>query len=119
MVGSSSSHSSPCCSLFNAASLAQGKCVNSGIAVEELDGMDRKKVQWDFWGLQMCWRGCSEEGNECVAGAGVERLKNEMPKDSGSPSRERKFIAMTGSNAGWALHKQPKNSLDPGRAIKP
>lgn len=42
-----------------------------------------------------------------VAGAGVECVKNEMPKDSGSPSREGKFIAMTGSNAGWALLKQP------------
>lgn len=35
-----------------------------------------------------------------VAGAGVECVRNEMPKDSGSPSREGKFIAMTGSDAG-------------------
>lgn len=40
-----------------------------------------------------------------VAGAGVECVKDEMPKDSGSPSREGKLIAMTGSNAGWAIHR--------------
>lgn len=44
MVESSSSPSSPCCSLFKAASLSDGKCVASSIAVEELDGRDRRKV---------------------------------------------------------------------------
>lgn len=51
--------------------------------------------------------GCSQEQDGCVqaAGAGVGCVKDRVPKVAGGPSREGKLAAVTGSNAGWALHK--------------
>lgn len=54
----------------------------------------------------MCWGHCSQgNGRVQAAGAEVRCVRDRVPNDLGSPSREEKLIALTGSNARWAPHK--------------